>query len=142
VTPPPAPTPTIANLRLSPTTFRAARAGGPVQAAATRGTRVSYTLNVAATVSFTVERATTGRQTSGRCVKQTRANRGRASCTLYTRLSGTIVRTRPAGPDQLTFTGRLRNRALKPGRYRLVAQPSAGTRTGAEVRARFRIAKP
>lgn len=93
-----------------------------MKAAAERaGTRVSYTLNVAATVRFTIERAGRGR---------------------FVRVGGSFSRSRAAGADRFTFTGRVARRALKPGRYRLVATPTAKGRTGAPIRALFGIVRP
>jgi hypothetical protein len=54
---------------------------------------------------------------------------------------GSFTRTRPAGADRFTFTGRLTGRPLTPGRYRLVATPTANGHTGTASRASFRILK-
>lgn len=144
--PPPAPTPpalvAIADLRVTPSAFRAARSGAPVLAAVAKtGGRVSYSLNVAGSVRFTVQRSSRGRRSGARCVKPTRSNRRRASCTRFVSVAGSFVRGRPAGADRFTFTGRLAGRALRPGSYRLVAIPTAGGRTGVAARARLRIVR-
>jgi pimeloyl-ACP methyl ester carboxylesterase len=133
-------TPAIAGLRLSPSTFRASPSGVIVRAASTRtATRVSYTLNVPASVRLTVERSGHGRTAGGRCVKRSAGNRGGRACTRFVAVRGSLLRTRPAGADDFTFDGRLAGRALPAGRYRLVATPSADGRTGRPARARFRI---
>ena len=133
-------TPALTRLRVSPSAFRAARKGATVRAASVRsGTRVSYALSLAAKVRFTVRRATRGRKLGGRCVTATRANRRRASCTRYVTVQGSFTRSRRAGRDRFTFTGRLAGRTLRAARYRLTATPSAGTRKGKAVRASFRI---
>ncbi|HMJ33351.1 MAG TPA: PKD domain-containing protein [Baekduia sp.] len=143
--PPPPPAPvaaTVAGLRLSPATFRAARSGASATAAAARtGTRVSYTLNVAANTRFTIQRATSGRTVSGRCVKPTRSNGTRKPCTRFVAVRGSFTRTRAAGADRFTFTGRLTGHALTPGRYRLIATPAANGHTGTSSRVSFRIVK-
>ena len=54
---------------------------------------------------------------------------------------GSFTRIRPAGADRFAFTGRLAGRALAPGRYRLVATPSAGGRHGGPARAGLRIVR-
>jgi hypothetical protein len=133
---------TVAELHLSPATFRAARSG-PSASTATTGiaTRVSYTLNIAASARFTVQRATSGRTAGGRCVKPTTSNRTHTSCTRYVAVSGSFTRTRPAGADRFTFTGRLAGHPLTPGRYRLVATPNANGHAGTSSRANFRILK-
>jgi hypothetical protein len=132
----------VAGLRLAPAAFRAGRSGPSATTAAVRtATRVSYTLNLAARARFTVQRATSGRTVSGRCLAPTRGNRTHKRCTRFVALLGSFTRTRPAGADRFTFTGRLTGHALKPGRYRLVATPTANRHTGKPTRAGFRILK-
>jgi hypothetical protein len=133
---------TVAGLHLSPATFRAARSGPSATTAATgTATRVSYSLNIAASARFTVQLATSGRSVTGRCVKPTSSNRTHKSCTRYVAVSGSFTRTRPAGADRFTFTGRLGGHPLTAGRYRLVATPAADGYTGTATRASFRIIK-
>jgi hypothetical protein len=140
--PPPAataPTPALTKLKVKPRTFRAARSGTSV----TRrrppvGARVTYRISVDATVAFRVERAKKGRRRGGKCTKPRRPPRGRR-CTRYVRLRGAFNVGGTAGANSFKFTGRLSNRRLARGRYRLVATPSAGAKTGNSVRARFRI---
>ena len=55
----------------------------------------------------------------------------------YVRVSGSFTRSRGAGTDRFTFSGRIGGRALKPGRYRLLTTPG----TGRTVRATFRVLK-
>ncbi|HWC26980.1 MAG TPA: alpha/beta hydrolase [Solirubrobacteraceae bacterium] len=138
--PPPA-APRGAWLRVSPPTFRAARSGPSVKAAAARtGGRVSYTLDAAAVVRFTLQRLTPGRRLGGRCVRAAPRGRTRTRCSSPVQLRSSFTRRRPAGRDRFTFTGRLAGRSLKPGRYRLVATPIAGGRVGMPARAGLRIA--
>jgi PKD repeat protein len=130
----------VTGLRLAPAKFRAARSGPSITTAAIRtATRVSYMLNIAAGTRFTVQRAATGRAVSGRCVKPTRRNHAHKRCTRFVVLRGSFTRTRPAGADRFKFTGRLTGHALKPGRYRLVATPTAARHSGKPARAGFRI---
>jgi hypothetical protein len=44
-----------------------------------------------------------------------------------------------AGANSFRFTGRLANRRLRKGTYRLVASPTAGTKRGKARSAKFRI---
>jgi len=44
-----------------------------------------------------------------------------------------------AGANKFKFTGRIGDRRLRKGAYRLVATPTTGAKTGAAARARFRI---
>lgn len=138
--PPPPPDVALTGLNISPSKFRSAKSGASVSTSAIRkfvGARVSYTLSDAASVRFSVERASEGRRVDGRCVNATRFNRSRLHCTRYVRVSGSFTRNRGAGTDRFTFSGRIGGRALKPGRYRLLATSGAG-RT---VRATFRVVK-
>ena len=139
---PPADTtpPSLTALALSPTRFRAARRGPSI--AAKTGSRISYKLSEAATLTFRVERAAAGRRAHGRCVKPKRANRTLKRCTRYTALRGVLTREGAAGTNSFTFTGRLRGRKLRAGRYRLraVATDAAGNRS-ATRRGAFRIVR-
>ena len=44
-----------------------------------------------------------------------------------------------AGANKFKFTGRIGDRRLGRGGYRLVATPTTGAKTGQAARARFRI---
>jgi pimeloyl-ACP methyl ester carboxylesterase len=134
--------PAVTALRVSPSTLRATRSGPAVAAPSLRtAARVSYTLNVPASVRLTVQRAARGRKAGGRCLPRAAGDRGGPACTLFVAVRGSFSRVRPAGADRFTFTTRIAGRALRPGRYRLVATPSAGGGTGRPARARFRIVR-
>ncbi len=138
----PAPLPAVSRLRLSPSAFRAARAGPAVRAPTVRiATRVSYALSAPATVRLTVQRLARGRSAGGRCAAPAASNRGQPACTRVVAVRGAFTRSRPAGPDRFTFTGRLAGRALPAGSYRLLATPTADGRSGAPARAPFRIVR-
>jgi hypothetical protein len=129
----------MSKLKLKPRTFRAARSGATVaRRRPPIGTRVSYSLSVDATVAFRVERAKKGRKRGGKCRKPGRPPRGRR-CTRYVRVRGAFNVGGTAGSNSFRFTGRVAGRRLAKGRYRLIATPSAGGKTEASVRARFRI---
>jgi hypothetical protein len=135
----PTPLPAISGLRLRPRTFRAARAGASVaRKRPPVGTRVRFTLSAEATVALRVERARKGRRRGGTCRKAARPPRGRR-CTRYVRVRGGFNVGGIAGPNSFKFTGRIANRRLARGKYRLVATPSVTGKTGSAVRARFRI---
>jgi hypothetical protein len=108
-------TPRLTNLTIAPATFTAANSGGPVLKAV--GGRVFYRLSEPASVRFRVERALSGRRRAGRCVP---AGAGRR-CTRYTSVRGSFGLQGAAGLNDFRFMGRLRNRALPAGSYRLVA---------------------
>jgi hypothetical protein len=129
----------LQSLKVSPTSFRAAKSGGAVASAKKKskgpvGTKVTYSLSLAGKVDFTVEQLTTGRKVGKKCVKQTPANKGKKKCDLAKRLKAGFSETGAAGQNRFKFTGRLGSKALKPGRYRL-----AGSAGGIVKRANFKI---
>jgi hypothetical protein len=138
--------PVASNLSISPSAFRAA-ASGPTatatKAKAHPGAKVSYTLNLAATVRFTVAQRVRGRTVghgkTARCTAQTKANRKAHVCTLTVTLPGFFAQTGKVGTNSLHFSGRLNGHKLKPGTYTLVATPTAGAKTGSAVSIAFRI---
>jgi hypothetical protein len=68
-------------------------------------------------------------------VKQTPKNKGKKKCNLAKPLKGGFSEAGAAGQNRFKFTGRVRRKALKPGRYRL-----AGSAGGVVKRANFKIA--
>ena len=142
--PPPAPdktNPRLSSLLMAPASFRAAGKGQSI-AAARVGSTVSYRLSEPAVVKFRVERAVVGRRAGGRCVKPGRSNRRARRCTRYVTLGGSFTHRGKAGNNRFKFSGRLRGRKLRPGRYRLraVATDPAGNKSRAK-RSRFRIVR-
>jgi hypothetical protein len=130
------------DLSVSPSAFFAAGSGPSALSARRTGTRVSYTLNVAASVRFTVERPVRGRKVKDRCVPQRKSNRRRPSCRRYSTVRGSFTLQGNAGVNRFRFTGRLAGRKLRPGSYRLVATPSVAGRAGTPTRTSFRIRRP
>jgi Divergent InlB B-repeat domain len=132
--------PAIAAFRLSRTVFRAASSGPAI--ASLVGTRISLTLSEQATVTFRVARLAAGRRVGGRCVAPTARNRSRPRCERSILLRGRIVRELASGTSRLRYRGRLRNKALAPGRYRLLvrARDAAGN-LSSRRRAAFTIVR-
>ena len=141
------PAPRLQRLTLAPTRFAAARAGASVRTVRPRGagTKVSYRLDMSATVRFTVQRIRPGRRrgtgAGARCVAPTKRNRTARPCTRYLPVKGTISRTSRAGANSFYFTGRLAGRRLGRGAYRLLATPSARGLSGRTLRRNFRITR-
>jgi len=137
--PPPDTTkPMLRGLSLRPARFRALARGAAV---VTRGgSRISYRLSEAADVRFTLQRVVSGRRAGGRCVAVRRSNRSAKRCDRYRLLTGAISGRATTGANAFRFSGRLRNRKLAVGRYRLraVAKDAAGNRSRTNV-ARFTI---
>ena len=137
--PPSSPTPVLSKLRVSPSKFSLAgrRVGGrcvkqtrknmvqkPCRLAVKL--RVSYTLNVAATVTSTLKRQAAGRKVNGRCAKPTNNNRKHKKCTRLVGVHGKIARTGTAGANHFTWNGQVGGRKLAPGIYKLTATPAGG----------------
>ncbi len=130
--------PLLRGLSLTPARFRASRRGASVVARG--GTRVSYRLSEPAAVAFGVQRVLAGRRAGGRCVAATARNRTARRCDRYRTLAGSFTHAGATGANALRFSGRLRNRRLAAGRYRLSAMASdaARNRSAAKV-VRFEI---
>jgi low density lipoprotein receptor-related protein 5/6 len=114
----------LASLRrfaIKPGAFLPAPRGPSVRGSrrAKPGARVSFRLNEAASVRFRVKRRGPGRR--------------------LVVLRGGFRRAGNGGANSFRFTGRLRGRELKPGRYFLVATPKAGDTAGRARRASFRV---
>jgi hypothetical protein len=112
---------------------------------APRGTGVSFKLSEAASVRFTVTRRARGRKARrGKktvCARPNKKNRKRKRCTRVVTLKGSFSRNGVAGTNSFHFTGRLNGRKLKPGRYRLVATPTAAGKKGKPTSRQFRIVR-
>jgi hypothetical protein len=132
----PAPAATeLRSLVLSPTRFRAVNIGGAVISSKKKrrvpvGSTVSYKLTTAAVVDFSVERAVKGRRVGDKCHRATKANRARPACTFYKPLRGGFSVTGTASLNSFKFSGRIGNKALKPGAYRLVGRCGTTVKRG------------
>jgi hypothetical protein len=67
-----------------------------------------------------------------------RSMRWAPKCTFYTTVA-TLTRTGHAGANKLAFTGRVRGRALKPGRYRAVFAATDASGTSQPQSVSFRV---
>jgi CSLREA domain-containing protein len=95
------------------------------------GTRFSFTLNEAATVSFSFTQRVAGRKVRGKCVAQTTKNRHKPACK-RTVVRGTLSFPAHVGTNRANFQGRISStRKLKPGTYTVLitAKNSAGQRS-------------
>jgi hypothetical protein len=133
--PPPSPIdppPALSNLRVKPKAF--------VPAAKKSASRISYTSSEAATVTFRVERVSKGARVGKACVKRTASNSKRKACPRFVPLAGSFSHAAKAGPNSLSFNGRLGKKLLSSGPYRLtaVAVDSAG-KSSPRASTRFQI---
>jgi hypothetical protein len=110
--------------------------------AATARTTFRYSLSEPATVTFAIERRTSGRRVNGRCRATTAANARRPSCARFKRIGSFHARA-TAGANATPFSGRIRTTPLSPGPYRalLTAVDAAGNRSTAAT-ATFTILRP
>ena len=81
--------------------------------------RVNYVLSENARVFLRIARRGAGRRVGGGCVKATRRNRSLKRCALF--LRARLVASGQPGRNGLRFSGSLRGRYLRPGRYLLIA---------------------
>jgi hypothetical protein len=120
----------IRGLAVKPRALTPMAGRGPSAVASKRGkrrkpgARVSFRLNEGAMVAFKVK-------------QRRRSRRGRPA--RFVRLPGGFSRVGRAGRNSFRFTGRLRKRRLKPGRYLLVATPTGVGRAGRSRSAGFRV---
>jgi hypothetical protein len=80
--------------------------------------KIAYNLSEAATVTFKLEKATKGRRVKGKCVRQTRRNRKRPSCTRFVTVGRNFPGPGAVGANQVALP-KVRGRKLGAGRYRL-----------------------
>jgi hypothetical protein len=59
----------------------------------------------------------------------------------FVRVRGSFRLAGKPGANAFRFTGRIGGHRLRAARYRLIATPSAGGRSGTAARATFRIAR-
>jgi len=141
------PAPVLQRLTIAPRAFAAARTGASASTVRRRGAgaKVSFSLDSAASVRVTVQRAFTGRRRgngrAARCVATTRLNRRAARCVRHVPVKGSFSRTARAGAGSFWFTGRLGGRRLARGSYRLMATPTANGLSGNSRSRTFRISR-
>jgi hypothetical protein len=128
---------------LAPSSFRAAPSGpSAVTAKRKYGSKVTYTLNQAASVRFNVSQRRPGRKAAdGRCAAPTHRNRKARKCTRQVTLPGSFTLAGKAGSNGFRFTGRIGHKRLHPGRYKLAATPKTNGQSGRSVSRPFRIVK-
>ena len=150
----PAPVVAVSDHSITPRRFAPAPSGPSALAAKARrrsakprryGATVSYRLNMAASVRFTVTQTVAGRTqgkgNKARCVAQTKRNRKAARCRRVVTLNGSFVMAGRAGANSFRFTGSLANKKLRRGSYTLTLTPSANGNTGKSASTSFTITK-
>jgi Thrombospondin type 3 repeat len=115
---------------------------GRTSATRKRGTTFAFTLDTDGTVRIAIQRAMPGRRSGGRCRKPSRRLRRKPACTRWV-TQHTLTRTAHSGANRVPYTGRVRGKALRPGRHRAVFIASApGYTRSAATAVKFRIVRP
>jgi hypothetical protein len=110
--------PVIGSFRASSRTIAtSARASA---AARRKSVRFRFRLSESARVRIGIERALAGRRKGGRCVAPGKARRAAKRCTRWRRVT-TLRRQGRSGPNSVRFSGKVRGRSLRVGRYRALA---------------------
>lgn len=73
--------PLLGEISITPKQFKAAKSGAAFVARV--GGRVTFSVSEASTVTWTVQRDTTGRKVAGSCKRQTKRNRSKQPCTRW-----------------------------------------------------------
>ena len=141
--------PTLGNLKLTPKKFAvskkptaktSAKAKKKKKKKSHKGSKIRFTLNREAAVTFTFERKTTGRKVKGKCVKTTkklRKKKRKKKCARWVPAGKLVRNSQAAGNRVLPFSGRIGKKKLKPGKYRVSLQASATTGISPVLRKSF-----
>jgi hypothetical protein len=104
------------------------------------GAEVTYTVDVATDVRFTVAKVEARRRSRGRCVRSAKANHSQL-CSRLAVLPGSFTRVGNAGFNRFRFRGRVGGRTLAVGRYRLISTPMTNGRSGQAASVAFQIVR-
>jgi hypothetical protein len=108
--------------------------------AVARGTTFNYIIDRAATVRIAIQRAAgSGRKVGTKCHTPTTRLKHRPPCTRFATVA-TLTRAAQQGQNALPFSGRIRNKPLKPSRYQAVFVARSGTAMSVAQTVAFRIA--
>jgi hypothetical protein len=138
----PLPKPVDSALTIGPSAFFAARSGATILPQTKRtkklGARIGWRDSQTATTTVTILRPVAGRKQGKSCRKPGKANRHGKRCTLYVAV-GSFTHTDAVGANSVRFSGRLKNKRLPRGAYRLQAVPRNAAGSGAAVFKSFKI---
>jgi hypothetical protein len=110
--------PVIASFRASSRTI--AVPARPSAAARRKGLRFIFRLSESARVRIAIERGLEGRRKGRRCVAPGRARKRARRCTRWRSVTALRKQSKP-GPNSVRFSGKVRGRPLRVGRYRALA---------------------
>ncbi|MGB3953500.1 MAG: hypothetical protein WBK99_10265 [Solirubrobacterales bacterium] len=116
--------PVITRLKTAYKRFRVKHNGLVIAKRAHPGTTFGLNLSEAATVRFDVDKGFRGKIAGARCVRPTRRNARRRSCTRYVAVHS-FTRPLATGPNAIPYSARYASRGrtgtLRPGPFRLTA---------------------
>jgi uncharacterized delta-60 repeat protein len=123
---------TLTALKESNSTFAVGPSSTPLSGVAAakrhkRGTVFSFQLDQAATVQIAIQKKVRGRRVARSCRAESRQLRHKPQCTRTVTIAK-LTRSAHAGLNKVAFSGRIRGKALTPGRYQasFIAVDSAG----------------
>lgn len=111
--------PDVKQLKVTPAAFKPLPAGGPVVTSG--GALVTFQIFDGADVYFTFKSELTGRRSGGKCVAG-KPKTKKAACTRTVDVPGGFTFIGISGNNELRLSGRLGDKPLAPGIYRLVAK--------------------
>ena len=126
VAPPPPLTLTLSGLWITPKKF------------APGNSVVAFNLSRAAGVVFRIDRVLEGKRRQGRCTVTGASRKSGPRCIRYDPV-GKVDINGLAGPNHVTFDGRVAGAALPAGRYRLRTLARSGSSVTPESAVRFRV---
>ena len=88
--------------------------------------KISYALNGADMVTFTLKRRAPGRKLKGRCAKPTNKLQKHNNCRRLIDVPGKVVTLGAAGANSFVWGGEIGRHKVGPGTYRLTATPTGG----------------
>lgn len=136
---------TLTSLGETNSVFAVGKASTPLSAQTAarhhrKGTVFSFHLDQSATVTIAIQTKARGRRVGHSCRPDSRKLRHKPRCTRAITIA-TLTRTGHAGLNEVAFTGRIRGRALKPGRYEAVFTASDAAGESPSEALRFRVVR-
>jgi hypothetical protein len=136
--------PRLANLSQTNPSFRVGRRSTATSAGRRRrapvGTTFRFVLDKPASVAIVITRSRPGRRSGRRCVKPTKRLARRKRCTRFVR-QHKLTRDAKLGANSVAYSGRVRRRALKPGRYRATFVATSTGLRGTSKALRFNVVR-
>lgn len=111
--------PDVEKLAVTPTSFKALPTGNSVVLSG--GALVTFTILNGAHVNFSVKTEKAGKKVGGKCVAG-KAKTKKGTCTRTAAVPGGFELIGISGKNEFNFSGRIGDKTLAPGSYRLVAK--------------------